>query len=243
MTLVMINPVRGRRGAGLYKAMVTTVIAFAVASNTMQAQAAIGVPFVGRNHLSFSVTELSRDGIGTERTAVFGGVYGRRFGSDDAPVQLSMLVRGAARPTNGIEDGVVDGSVVVAGTHKMGSQDQLSITGAVGVGAVAWGQEANADAPDRGRMVARAPVSAGVAYDLRLGRAVIAPFVALTGAYTSERTYIDDERTSLTDGWRLGHTAGISVRFKEAVLSLSEINRERGMPNKNRILFSAGMSW
>jgi hypothetical protein len=83
----------------------------------------------------------------------------------------------------------------------------------------------------------------GAAYDLHLGGATVAPFVMAQGVYSRESDYVDDERVALDSGWRIGNSTGVSIRFKEMVLSLAEVNRERGMPNGHRVVFSVGMSW
>ena len=96
---------------------------------------------------------------------------------------------------------------------------------------------------DRGRAIIRTPLSAGMAYDIRVGSATIAPFVSMIGAYSNERDYVGGDRIATDSGWRLGRAAGMSLRFKEVVLAVSGVNRERGLPNDNRLAFSAGVSW
>ena len=213
-------------------------------ANTAHAQRALGLPFVGRNQFSVSVTERSRDGISTEKEAVFGVSYGRRFNGDDAPVQLSAMVRGAARALDATEGGIFDGGVAVAATHSIRAIDGLSVTGAAGLSTMVWGKVGpNSEDVDRGRIVNSVPLSIGMAYDMRIGSATFAPFVATTHAYSRGRDYVNDEPINSTSKWRLGHSSGVSVRFRETVLSLSNVYRESGMPNRNRVAFSAGMSW
>jgi hypothetical protein len=215
-----------------------------LAYGSASGQEAIGAPFVGRNHLSFYTTELSRDGVSQERTAIFGGVYGRAFGERSGPVQISVLLRAGARNLPGGEDGgVLDTGITLAATRAMPGLSNLSVTGAAGIGAVLWGQDVAPGQPDTGRMSVRVPLSAGAAYDLHLGGATIAPFAAVTGAYSREGDYVDDERVALDTGWKLGRATGISVRFQEMVLSISDVSRERGLPNNHRIIFNVGMSW
>lgn len=238
------NPCRGRRNP-LQQAVAAAIVGLALtATDTALAQQALGVPFVGRNHLSVSVTERSRDGIGTEQAAVFGGMYGRRFSDETAPVQLSVIVRAAARALTAQEDGIVDAGITVAATHPVRALAGLAITGAAGAGAVLWGQDGEISGEAySGRILANIPLSAGLSYDVRAGRATFTPFVNMTGTYSKVRDYVNDERIGETSGWRLGHTAGVSARFRETVFSLSGVSRERGMPNRNRVVFSAGMSW
>jgi hypothetical protein len=224
-------------------AAVVALLALALAPDG-QAQSALGVPFVGRNHLSFTVTELSRDGIGAERVAVFGGAYGRQLNSSSAPVQVSVIVRAAARALNGTEDGILDAGITVAATHRLRAVTGLSITGAVGAGAMLWGKAAaDGGEPDVGRVIASSPLSAGLSYDLRVGRATIAPFAAVTGAYSSRREYVNGDRAAIDDSWRMGNTVGVALRMSETVLTVREISREAGLPNRNRVAFTAGFSW
>jgi hypothetical protein len=209
-----------------------------------EAQEAIGVPFVGKSHLSFYTTELSRDGVGDERAAIFGGVLGRRFGDREGPIEVSVLLRVGARAFDDVDDGILDVGATLAATRSVPGLEKLSLTAAAGLGAVMWGQGSSGDGiPETGRISTRLPLSAGAAYDIRLGRAVLAPFATLTTAYTREGDYVDDERIALDSGWRVGSTTGVSLRFNEMVLSLADVRRERGMPHAHRVLFSVGMSW
>jgi hypothetical protein len=208
------------------------------------AQEAIGVPFVGRNHLSFYTTELSRDGIGQERAAIFGGAYGRTFGESSGPLQVSLIVRAGARAFDDLDDGILDASATLAATRSVPGLEKLSLAAAAGLGAVMWGQGSSGDGlPETGRLSARVPLSAGAAYDIKAGGATIAPFAMVTTAYSREHDYVDDERVALDSGWRVGNTTGVSVRFKEMVLSLADVRRERAMPHDHRVVFSVGMSW
>jgi hypothetical protein len=245
MNNAMQHPHPGRsRKAGLPNVVAIAIVGLSLATPQLaQAQTALGVPFTGRNHLSLSVTELSHDGTSAERDAVFGGVYGRRLGSDAALLQYSVIARTAFRANSGIDDGIVDAGLTVAATHSVRAIDGLSITGAAGVGAMVWAQGSNAGELERGRVIASAPFSAGLSYDVRLGRATISPFIAVTGAYSKERDYLDGDRIGEDSGWRVGNSVGVSLRFWEAVLSVREISRERGLPSRNRVAFSAGISW
>jgi hypothetical protein len=155
-----------------------------------------------------------------------------------------MIVRAGARAVDGNVDGIVDAGVTLAATHRVSALDGLSITAAAGAGAMVWGQDGNGSGQqDRGRIVARMPLSAGVAYDITVGQVTIAPFAMITGAYSRDRDYVDNDMTAESSGWRLGNTVGLSVRLREVVLSFSEVSRERGLPHRNRGMFSAGISW
>jgi hypothetical protein len=215
-----------------------------LAASGVSAQEAIGVPFVGKNHLSFYTTELSRDGIGDERAAIYGGALGRRFGNRDETIEISMLVRAGARSFGAVDNGIIDAGGTVAATRSVPGLTSLSLTAAAGLGVMIWGQGSSGDGlPETGRLSTRVPLSTGAAYDVRLGRAVVSPFAMLTTAYSREGDYVDDERIALNSGWRVGNTTGVSVRFNEMVLSLADVRRERGMPHSHRVLFSVGMSW
>ena len=233
------NPGRSRK-AIVVNLAAAALLGLATTAGSVQAQQALGVPLAGRNNLSVSVTELSRDGIVEEKTAVYGGVYARQLNAGN-PVQYSVIVRTAVRALEKVsQEGIVDAGVTLAATRRMKA---LSITGAAGTSAVVWGQEASGDQPDRGRIVARVPITGGVAYDIQVGPAIVAPFLSYTAAYSSERDYLNDTRVNTHNGWRSTNSSGVSVRFRDVVLTVSEINRERGMPNRNRTLFTAGMTW
>jgi hypothetical protein len=212
-------------------------------ANTAHAQQDFGLAFVGRNQFSVSVTERSRDGVSTEQEAVFGVSYGRRL-NGDGPVQLSVVARAAARALDASEAGIFDGGLTVAATHNVRAIDGLSISGAAGVTAMVWGNVGpQSDEEDTGRIVNSVPLSLGMSYDVRVGSATFAPFIAATHAYSRGRDYVNNDPINKTSSWRLGHSAGVSVRFRETVLSLSKVSRESGMPNRDRWALSAGMSW
>lgn len=245
MTRALETQTRRRSNSSFQITVAAAVMALTMAgAEVAQAQRSLGIPFVGRNQFSVSVTERSRDGISTEKEAVFGIAYGRQINSEDAPIQLSVVARAAARGLDDSKAGILDAGVTVAATHNVRAIDGLSLTGAAGVTAMVWGN----DGPeygefDRGRIVNSVPLSLGMSYDVRVGSATFAPFVAATEAYSRGRDYVDGEPINKTSSWRLGHSAGMSVRFREAVLSVSNIHRESGMPTRNRVQFSAGMSW
>ena len=229
------------RKATVVNTAAAALLGLAMTAVSAQAQQALGVPLAGKNNLSFSVTELSRDGISEEQTAVYGGIYARRLNSETSPVQFSVIVRTAVRALEKVSsEGVVDAGALLAATYRVKA---FSITGASGGTAVVWGKEAGDDELDRGRLVARAPITAGIAYDLRVGSATVAPFLSYTAAYSRERNYQNDEWVSTHKGWRYSNSSGVSVRFRGTVLTVSEINRERGMADRNRVLVTAGMTW
>lgn len=236
------NRISGRsQQAFVVNVAAAALLGLTIAAGNAQAQQALGVPLAGKNNLSLSVTELSRDGIGEEKTAVYGGIYGRRLSEDNSRLQFSVIVRTAVRALEKVSDeGIVDAGMMLAATYRLNA---LSITGATGGSAVVWGQKASPNGPDRGRIVAREAITGGAAYDIKLGSAVVSPFVSYTGAWSSERDYLNDVEVSKRNGWRYNNSAGVSLRFRETVLTLSEINRERGMPNRNRVMFTAGMTW
>jgi hypothetical protein len=232
------------RSITLQNAVAATVVALTLGlADTAQAQKALGLPFVGRNQFSASVTERSRDGVSTEKEAVFGLSYGRQL-NGDGPVQLSVVARAAARALDATEGGIFDGGLTIAATHNVRAIDGLSVTGAAGITAMVWGKVGPESADeDRGRIVNNVPLSLGMSYDVRVGAATFAPFVSATHAYSRGRDYLNDAPINKNSSWRLGYSTGMSVRFSEMVLSLSNVYREGGMPNRNRAQFTAGMSW
>jgi hypothetical protein len=243
MNSIMQNRNSGRsRKATVVNPAAAALRGLAMTAVSVQAQQALGVPLAGKNNLSFSVTELSRDGVSSDETAVYGGIYARRLNSENSPVQFSVIVRTAVRALEKVSsEGIVDAGALLAATYRVNA---FSITGATGGTAVVWGKETTNDHQfDRGRLVARAPITTGVAYDFRVGSATIAPFVSYTAAYSKERNFQGDEWVSTHKGWRYSNSSGASVRFQKTVLTLSQISRERGMPNRNRVLFTAGMTW
>ena len=242
MTRVLDTQTPRRRVRDLFAAAVAGLTL--VAADTAQAQRALGLPYVGRNQYSVSVTERSRDGISTKKEAVFGIAYGRQINSNDAPVQFSVVARAAARALGASNAGILDGGVTVAATHDIRAIGGLSMTGAAGVTATMWGNDSQESAGDeRGRVVNNLPLSLGMSYDLRVGSATFAPFVTATHAWSRGRDYVNDDPINKSSSWRFGHSAGVSVRFSEMVLSISNIYREGGMPNRNRAQITAGMSW
>jgi hypothetical protein len=243
--MITRNQQRDSQRAG--RALVTTSLLLAglgASAANVAAQEAIGVPFIGGNHLSFYMTELSKDGVAQERAALFGGVYGHRFGERVGGIESSLVIRLGARARDDLHDGILESGATLALTKAVPSVERLSVTAAAGIGAVAWGQGSfDVDEPNSGRLSLRAPMSAGLAYEIRAGRATIAPFAAFTTAWSSERVYLEDQPTTSDNGWSTGRTMGVSVRFRETVLSLSGVHGERGMPHNGRYVFSAGMSW
>ena len=241
MSRSMQNRISGlSRKARIHNTIAAAFLGVTMAQ-TAQAQQAIGVPFSGRNLLSFSVTELSRDGFDQERTAVFGGMYGRQLNASGSPVQYTVLVRSAMRALNDANDGIVDAGLTLAATRRI--VGGLTATGAAGASAIVWGHDRDGQQVEHGRIVGKLPLSVGLAYDIRLGAVTLAPYFTLTGAYSSEREYVDGVRVDKWSGWRYANASGLSVKFQEVVLTLTEINRERGMPRGDRMLFTAGLSW
>ena len=243
MTRAIETQTPRRSSSLLQNTVATAVVALTLASaEVAQAQQELGLAYVGRNQFSLSVTERSRDGISTEKEAVFGIAYGRQINGKDAPVQLSVNARAAARALNAA--GIFDAGLTMAATHTLRAIDGLSLSAAAGITAMVWGNDGpESGEADLGRIVNSVPLSLGMSYDVRVGSATFAPFVAATHAYSRGRDYMNDEPINRTSGWRLGHSTGVSVRFRETVLSLSNVYREAGMPNRNRTLFTAGMSW
>ncbi|MGD2046952.1 MAG: hypothetical protein PVH96_12060 [Gemmatimonadota bacterium] len=242
LTIMRNHGSRPARKLGVVAAAV--LVGLSLSTGQAAAQEAIGVPFVGTNHLSFYTTELSRDGVADERASVFGAVYGHRFGDRMGKGEVSFTVRAGARALNNGGDGILDTGLGFAGTKAIPGAERLSATASVGLGAMVWGQDPlSTGAPDTGRLSLRVPMTAGLAYDLHWGAATVAPFAALATSYSSERDYVSDVRVGQADGWRVGSAVGVSVRFRETVLSMSGLSREHGLTGSTRYVFSAGMSW
>lgn len=220
-----------------------TSLAFAAGSallltSSLGAQTALGTPFIGNNILSFQTGALTRRG-GEEMTTLFGVVAGHRFGSPDADMRVSLVVRGAARAFDREESGVLDVGATVGVSRDIDAVHGLSVAASTGVGLMAWGD----DAAKRGRAHVTIPVNAGVSYDLRVRSATLTPFAMGTVSRYDLRTSVNDERESLADGWDTSYTTGVSLRLKEVVLTSSRIVGEHGMPNRSRWHFSAGISY
>jgi len=240
------NTQRSRQGSFARKLLSTGLLvagAFGTGATGSTAQEAIGVPFIGRNHLSFYTTELSRDGVGTERAALFGGTYGRTFGERNEGVQISVITRVGARAFGDLESGILDAAATVAATKAVPGLEKLSFSAAAEIGTMIWGQGSNGSAQDSGRLSARVPFKAGAAYDLRAGRATITPFAWVTTAYARDTDYVNDRRVARESDWRVGYARGVAVRFDEIVMSLTDVSREPGLPHDHRLVFNVGMSW
>ncbi len=204
------------------------------------AQSALGVPFVGNNHLSYYATQLSRDGVGTPMATLHGGRYARRLGPAAARSHLSLGLQVAGRALSGPTDGVLDASVSAAWSRRLDEiSDHLSVAGSVGAGALAWGVSNN----DVGLLHASVPASVGVAWDLHIGGATLTPFVAPALARYSTRHYVDGVRVSREDGWDARVASGASLQIKQLLLTAGGIHGEHGLPMTRRWTFSAGVSF
>jgi hypothetical protein len=218
-------------------AMPVLAIAILTASR-IEAQAALGTPFVGPNNLSYQMAELSRTG-GADLTRVYGLSYGRRFGSANNPTQYSMLLSGSARPFDDVDAGVADFSARIAASHAIAAFPGLSVAAAAGAEMMAWGD----DAASTGRMMVTIPVTAGVSYDVRIAGAILSPFATASIARQELRTYLDDVRQSRDAERDARYSSGVSLRVNHVVLTSTRIIGETGMPNRSRWSFSAGISY
>lgn len=215
-------------------------LALAGAGTGASAQASLGMPFTGNNHLSFYSTGLSDDGVVRTMSTLYGGRYAHRFWADGKSGSLSVAVQVAARELSGGNDGIGDASVTVAWTRRMTElDDNLTLSGAVGSSAVAWGF----DDFDTGTAHLSTPFTAGIGYDIHIGGATLSPFVAPSVAAYDHRTYVDDVRTSKVTGWDARVSWGASLSLKEVVLTTSGIRGETGMPRSSRWAFAAGISF
>ncbi|GMV03825.1 MAG: hypothetical protein AMXMBFR53_01070 [Gemmatimonadota bacterium] len=230
----------GREILGRLGVAAVASLALAGAGSDASAQSSLGMPFIGNNHLSFYSTALSTDGVASATSALYGGRYGRRFGSEGAATRFSVAIQGAARSLSDGNEGVADVSVTAALTRSMVEVDpKLSVSVAAGMGALAWGF----DHQDTGIAHLSTPISAGLAYDIRIGSATFSPFVSPSVARYDNRTYVDDVRTSRDEGWDARVVWGASLSLKEVVLTTSGIRGEPGLPHRSRWAFAAGISF
>ena len=216
------------------------MLGLGTAAAAASAQSTLGVPFIGDNHLSFYSTELTSDGIGASMSTLYGGRYAHRFGSDDARSRFSLSLQGAGRTLADASSGILDVSMTVAWTRRMDEIDEdLSMTGAMGMSALVWGM----DETDTGIAHGSLPMTAAVAYDLHIGSATLTPFVAPGIAYYDHRGYLHSVRVSREVGWDARFTTGTSLTLKEVVLTASRIHGESNLPNRSRWAFAAGISF
>jgi hypothetical protein len=215
------------------------VFAIAILTATrIEAQAALGTPFIGPNVLSYQMAELSRSG-GADLTRVYGLSYGRRFGGADNPTQYSMVLSGSARPFDDVEAGVADFAGRIAASHEVAAVPGLQVAASAGAEVMAWGD----DVANTGRMLLTIPVTAGVSYDVSIAGATLSPFATASIARHDLRTYLDDVKQSSDAGWDARYSSGVSLRISHVVLTSTRIIGETAMPNKSRWSFSAGISY
>jgi len=220
--------------------MMVTVVSSAAAVAGLEAQSALGVPYIGSNHLSFYATELTSDGFGVAGSKLYGGRYGHRFGDEQATTRFSFLVQVAAKDYEAVSDGVYDVSLSAAMSRTMEEIDpRLELAASLGGEIKAWGF----DPDDTGLARVSIPLTMGASFDLQLGAVTIAPFVAPGAAYTMARQYVDDVRVMRENAWDFRFTSGASVRLKEAVFTTSHVRSEHGLPQKSRWTFAAGISF
>ena len=234
-----------RSGSSIRNAVHALAVAGALAAaglvagrSEVAAQAPLGVPFIGDNHLSFYTTELTTDGVTAGMSTLYGGRYAHRFGEPASRTRLSVAVQGAAWALDDPDSGVLDVSVVAGWTRRLDDVvPRLSATASVGASALLWGKEHS------GLAHVSVPIATGVAYDLRIGGVTLTPFVSPGVAYFSSRRYVDDVRVSTENDWDVRFTAGTSLRLKELVLTTSRIRGENSLPHSSRWAFSAGISF
>jgi hypothetical protein len=206
----------------------------------LAAQAPLGVPYIGNNHLSFYTTELTTDGLGPGTSSLYGGRYGHQFGQAEDDTRFSLLGQVAARERQDPRGGILDVSLTAGWTRRWNQLDsRLSTTAAVGVSALVWAE----DEPDTGLARLSLPLTVGVGYDLHIGSATLTPFVAPGIARFNTRSYVNDVRVTTDEGWDARFSAGTSLRLKELVLTTSRIRGEQGLPNRSRWAFAAGISF
>ena len=225
------------RSRRLLCAAVTSATLLAIGASGASAQQALGVPFIGDNHLTFYSAEMNRMGSGDAMTAVFGGTYARRFRDTDAPFRVTAGLRGSARALDESEAGVIDVAGTVALTRDVWRGLSMALAG--GIGTTLWGSDATND----GRIDTNVPLTLGAGYDLRVRSATITPFVAPSLVYYQTRNYVNDERVSKSDGIDGQVAAGVSIRLKEVVFTSSRIHGEHHASQGSRWVVSAGISF
>ncbi len=202
------------------------------------AQDALGTPFIGRHLLSFQTAQNTRTG-GPATTNTFGLLYGHRFGPRDGQSHVNLVVRTGARPLEGTDSGVLDLAATLGVSQQLPALPGLSVAASTGIGLMAWSD----DAAGTGRANFSVPANAGVSYALHLGGATLSPFAMGTVARYDVRNAVNDERVSREVGWDSYYATGATLRLREVAFATSRIVGERGMPQRSRWTFSAGISF
>lgn len=213
-------------------------IATILPAATASAQSALGTPFIGRNNLSYQMAEQSRTG-GSDLTRVYGLSYGRRLTGDNRPVQVSMVSRIGMRPFGEQDSGVLEFATSVGVSHDVAALPGLSVAASTGAEVMLW----NNDEAGTGRIRVAIPVTGGVSYDLHVGQATLSPFATASIARNEVRTSQDDVETFRDREWDTRFSQGVSLRMNRVVLTSTRIVGEKGMPNRSRWAFSAGISY
>lgn len=230
------TPLARRSAAVLSLAAAASLSATAPA--TLHAQDALGTPFIGNHLISFHTAQNSRlDRPATTNT--FGVLYGQRFRASPSGSHLNVTVRASARPLEGVDSGILDFAATVGVSRQLPALPALSIAASTGVGLMAWSD----DAARTGRANFTVPANAGVSYALHVGGATLSPFAMGTLAHYDLRNAVNDERTSRETGWDSHYATGATLRLREVAFSTSRIAGERGMPNRSRWTFAAGISF
>lgn len=213
-------------------------VAALIAPSTGRAQGALGVPLNGPNNLSFYSAELTRDG-GSETTTLFGLMYARRLGAPDQAMRWSLQFRGAVRPSEDEQKGIADLAAAIAVSHDLAAVPGLSVAASVGGTVQAWAE----DGENTGRARVMAPASAGISYDLRLGKVTLSPFTMATIARYDLRSYENDVKVSMERGWDAYYQTGATIRLRDVAVTISDISGEVGMPKRSRWALSAGIAF
>jgi hypothetical protein len=231
---------RTRAGQVLAALLVTTAWA-AFSPQGAAAQSALGMPYIGRNHLSFYSTGLATNLTGSATTTLFGGRYGRQFGEHGAASQLAMKAQVAVRTLEGPTDGIADASVEVSWSRRIDElSSRMNLAVAAGASVLAW--DTNQD-DVTGRANFTIPATAGISYDISVGSATISPFIAPSVAWYRTEQWVNNVETVRSSGVDARLMSGASLRMKEIVLTAGSIRGEKGLPSHGRWTFAAGVSF
>jgi hypothetical protein len=241
MPTYKVAPARRMRAGHVLAALLLTAAGAALSPQHASAQAALGMPYIGRNHLSFYSTGLATNLTGSATTTLFGGRYGRQFGAPGAASQLAVKAQIAVRTLDGPTDGIADVALDVSWARRMDElTSRMTLAVAAGASVLAW--DTNQD-DATGRANFTIPATAGISYDISVGSATISPFVAPSVAWYRTEQWVNNVETVRSSGLDARFMSGASLRMKEIVLTAGSIRGEKGLPSHGRWTFAAGISF
>lgn len=209
-----------------------------LAASGLNAQSALGTPFIRDNVLAFRSTQIGESGA-PALTTTYGAAYAHRYGNSERPTRPFLTLRTSARSLDAGTVGILEAGISLGLEHQVRAVRGLSLAASLGASAVGWGD----DAVDTGRLLTQVPASLGVSQDLHLGSATLAPFILGTAGRYATRTSLNDVVQSKESGWDASYAIGASFRLKEVVLTSTRYIGEQGFTHKNRWSFLAGVSF